>query len=183
MKSLDPRTPVLINDVDLRVIRADGGDFKPWALRTQSSIKGNPGYRTVIDGQTGDNKLDNVEVVDVAWNAFPEESEFTVKITRKLNQINSDPQLVSIVIVGSAEAVLLPFRIVNFSQIDEFNPDIYGVTWLSIPGAIYQIESSSDLDSWQPLLDEIAAIGDKTTTELDMAGMGSRKFIRVRRLD
>ena len=182
-KSLNPRDPVLINDVDLRVIRADESELKPWALRTQSDDPQNFGYRIIKDKETGDNTRDNVEVVDVSGIFLEPESEFTVKITRKPNQINSDPQLVSIVIVGDAEAVLPPFRIVNFAQTDENDPDIYGVTWLSIPGAIYRIESSSDLDSWQALPNEISAIGDKITTELDMVGMGDRKFIRVRRLD
>ena len=110
----------------------------------------------------------------------PEKTEFIVRVTHKQSLKNGEAQPISIVIEG-AEAVLPPFRIFDFSETDSTN-HIFTVTWMSAPGGVYQLESSPDLDAWQPILGEFIACKNTTCAELDMTGL-ERQFIRVRHLN
>jgi hypothetical protein len=171
--SIDPRDAMLINDIDVRVESVIGGaPSTPWRF----DAIGN--YPEALLVNQGDNQRDNVEVIDV--ELAPEKTEFIVRVTHKQSLKNGEAQPISIVIEG-AEAVLPPFRIFDFSETDSTN-HIFTVTWMSAPGGVYQLESSPDLDAWQPILGEFIACKNTTCAELDMTGL-ERQFIRVRHLN
>jgi hypothetical protein len=67
--SLDPTTPMLVNDLDLRVVReSDGAILRPWRLDPA-----NP----ALPADTGENHRDNVETVDASGAG---EGAYTVQV-------------------------------------------------------------------------------------------------------
>lgn len=84
---IDPTTPVLMHDLDLRLVRLeDGIEFEPWILD-----KDNPTEAAT----NGDNILDNVEQV---YLTDPEPGNYEVRITHKGSL--SANQYISLVITG-----------------------------------------------------------------------------------
>lgn len=75
---LNNLTPALVNDLDLRVIRAATGTaYQPWRLQPGSII----GYEARNDyADTDGNVVDNVEVVEFI---APAAGEYTVRVTHK----------------------------------------------------------------------------------------------------
>ena len=90
--SNDDRTPKLVNDLDLRIIRsADSQEFQPWVLDPD-----NPSAAAT----TGDNFRDNVEQVVIAT---PTPGLYTVRISHKGNQLRpSGRQVVSVITTAIA---------------------------------------------------------------------------------
>lgn len=82
----DPTTPVLVNDLDIRITR-DGETFFPWKL--------NNGLNAVKE----DNTVDNVEVIEIL-NPVPG-GTYTVTVTHKGNLRNFTPQNYSLIISGA----------------------------------------------------------------------------------
>lgn len=85
--ALDPVTPNLRNDLDIRVTR-DGTTYLPYVLDPA-----NPASAATA----GDNTRDNVEVVDIP---VPAAGVYTVTVTHKGTLVNSDPQNFSLIITG-----------------------------------------------------------------------------------
>ncbi|GGB76105.1 hypothetical protein GCM10007424_15120 [Flavobacterium suaedae] len=82
----DLETPVLVNDLDVRV--SDGTNtYLPWRLNTITSI-----------AEKGDNYVDNVEVIEID-NADPGAS-YTVTVSHKGNLQSFAPQKYSLIISG-----------------------------------------------------------------------------------
>lgn len=83
--ALNPRTPVLVNDLDLVVIGPDGSSHLPWVLN-------------VNDPQAlatrGDNVVDNVEQV---WIPQTVAGDYTIRISHKKPTLENDFQLFSVV--------------------------------------------------------------------------------------
>ncbi|MBP6871079.1 MAG: S8 family serine peptidase [Bacteroidales bacterium] len=69
--SLNPVTLMLVNDLDLRIIRTSGSTYYPWMLNPASPAS---------PASTGDNFRDNVEKVTIAT---PGPGEYTVRISHK----------------------------------------------------------------------------------------------------
>ena len=95
--ALNDRTPLLVNDLDLRVTRlSDGEIFYPWKLDPD-----NPS----APATTGDNVVDNVEKVEIH---FPVAGEYLVEVSHKgeiVDPINANNkrQAFSLIISGIAE--------------------------------------------------------------------------------
>lgn len=75
------------------------------------------------------------------------------------------------------------FRITQFAQSDPNNSEVYSVTWLSEPGAVYKIDWSPDLSPWEEMFGEFTATGNQTTATVPLTGLGDRQFVRVRRIE
>ena len=56
------------------------------------------------------------------------------------------------------------------------------MTWLSMPGGVYQIETSPDLSDWGPIPGEFIASQSMTGVEIDMSGL-NRQFVRIRQVE
>lgn len=81
-------TPVLVNDLDLRVISESGEEFEPWMLNRNNLN---------LAAIKGDNIVDNIEIVDVnqATSGF-----YTIEITHKGDLFAEANQRVSIIVTG-----------------------------------------------------------------------------------
>ncbi len=98
--TLNDRTPMLVNDLDLRITRvSDEEQFYPWKLDPD-----NPS----APATQGDNVVDNVEKIEIF---FPEPGEYIVEVSHKdsivdpLNETNKR-QAFSLVISGIAERAI-----------------------------------------------------------------------------
>jgi hypothetical protein len=87
--ALDPTTPMLRNDLDLRVM--NGITYYPWVLNPA-----NPAAAAT----TGDNNVDNVEKVYIA---SPSPGVYTVRVSHK-SYISGDPQDFALIISGATLA-------------------------------------------------------------------------------
>ena len=89
--SLNPTTPMLVNDMDLRIIKkSDNQTYLPWIL--------NPASPSAA-ATTGDNTRDNVEQVFIA---SPERTNYIVQITHK-GTMSSSAENFSLVISGNVK--------------------------------------------------------------------------------
>lgn len=87
--ALDRRVPMLVNDLDVRVIRrSDGRTYMPWVLNADSPSQA---------ARPGDNSVDNVEQV-VVYNADP--GEYIAEISHKGTLMPANSQAVSAVITA-----------------------------------------------------------------------------------
>lgn len=86
---LDPTTPMLVNDLDLRVTRnSDGQIFYPWRLNRTAPL--DPATRS------GDNSVDNVEQV---LTTLTTPDEYTITVTHK-GSLQGNSQQFSMIISG-----------------------------------------------------------------------------------
>lgn len=85
--ALDPTAPLLVNDLDLRVVGPDATTYFPWRLNVASPS---------TPATTGDNSVDNVEVVDIA---APLAGNYTVSIAHKGVLVDT-PQRFSLILTG-----------------------------------------------------------------------------------
>ncbi|MCX7785403.1 MAG: S8 family serine peptidase [candidate division WOR-3 bacterium] len=90
--SLDPPTPMLVNDLDLRVISPTNTTYYPWILDPN-----NPS----APATTGDNSRDNVEQVYIA---SPSAGAYTIRINHK-GTLVAGPQPVSVIVTGIIKAI------------------------------------------------------------------------------
>lgn len=102
---LNPTTPMLVNDLDLRV----DGTIQPWILNPSSPSSA---------ASTGDNTRDNVEQILIA---SPTAGSHTITITHK-GTLSGGMQAVSVIVSGISISVADPNQLVasayNASQID-----------------------------------------------------------------
>lgn len=89
----DDRTPILVNDLDIRISRIGGDLYYPYVL--------NP-IKPSATATTGDNYRDNIEKIEV----FDAEGEYNVTISHKGN-LREDRQRFSMLLSGIKETPLL----------------------------------------------------------------------------
>jgi len=127
---LDPTNRVLVNDLDLCVVDPSGSATnKPWILNPT-----NPS----APAATGDNIRDNVEQVHIQ---NPSDGWYTVRITHK-GILTNGAQDVSIIVTGNTPTNAPQFVITNISMTVSNNVQL---TWPSVVGSIYRIETSTNL--------------------------------------
>ncbi|MCC5936745.1 MAG: S8 family serine peptidase [Lunatimonas sp.] len=73
--SLNPRTPMLVNDLDMRIIGEDGTVFFPWSLNPNNGV-------SAVAARNTDNTRDNVEKIEIRT---PISQRYTVRVTHKRN--------------------------------------------------------------------------------------------------
>jgi hypothetical protein len=134
--ALDPNDVMLVNDLDLRVIQDTTTHF-PWRLD-----RNNPANAAT---RTGDVTVDNVEQVVI--DSPGASVEHVVRITHKGSLVDdtgaADAQAVSIIVSGNLIEPQLPLAISAVER-DAGTGDV-DLTWPSIVGDRYQVESSPDL--------------------------------------
>jgi len=167
-------TRALVNDLDLRLIDSTTTHY-PWKL--------NPANPTAAATRSGDNKRDNVEQVLV--DAPTAEQEFTVRVTHK-GTLKDDtgataPQELSLVLSGVVADPAPELKVLDLSAT---GVDLYTVSWASVVGATYQIETSLDLTtgSWTTLTGDYVATKEITSVEVANNPGETRRFWRVKRL-
>ncbi len=98
---LDPVTPMLINDLDIRIYDSTGTAYQPWVLNPASPASA---------ATTGDNARDNVEQILIAT---PFQGTYTIEVTHKGTL--SPGQAYSLIITGASNQVLSGAPIAGFT--------------------------------------------------------------------
>ncbi len=167
-------TRALVNDLDLRLFAGATGFF-PWKL--------NPASPANAATRNSDNKRDNVEQVQVDAPAAGQ--VFTIRVTHK-GTLKDDtgataPQAVSMILSGVDADAAPDFRVHDISATG-INKNT--LTWSSVVGATYRIETSLDLStgSWEELPGDYVATKEFTSAEVDNTTGENRRFWRIRRL-
>ncbi|MDH7504204.1 MAG: hypothetical protein QHJ82_16025, partial [Verrucomicrobiota bacterium] len=169
--ALDPTNRVLVNDVDLRVVRSGVTNF-PWRLNPAAPANA---------ATTGDNDADTVEQVDIA--APVTNGVYTVQVTHKGTLKDhtgaTADQWVSILVSGivpQAEPTLAIERIAQAST------NTVALRWAANVGRIYQVQHRDNVDAgtWSPATGEISAA--KTNLSVELPLTGSSRFYRLVRV-
>ncbi|MBQ0738001.1 S8 family serine peptidase [Aquimarina celericrescens] len=88
--SLNSTTPVLVNDLDLRIIDSDNNEYFPWRLDINNVNSA---------ANKGDNIVDNIEKVELN-NSSATAQTYTIQVTHKDNLVG-DAQDFSLIISGT----------------------------------------------------------------------------------
>ena len=170
--AIDPTNIMLINDLDVRVIRSGATNF-PWVLDPSSPANA---------ATTGDNIRDNVEQVII--NNPVTNGVYTVRITHKGTLTdgsgNTTNQRVSVVLSGIVPQAEPALRITDMMTLAG-SPV---VKWDSVVGRFYRVEARSDVASgtWTTVSGEITATKAQTTFTVSPTADSQRYFriVRVR---
>lgn len=171
-KAVDASTAALVNDLDLRLISGGTTHF-PWKL--------NPASPASSATNSGDNNRDNVEQLYVASPTAGQ--TFTVRVTHKGTLKNATgataPQPVSIIISGIQTTAEPTFRCTDISRT---GVNAYSISWNSVVGATYSLQSSTNLTTWSDLTGDFVATKTTTIGEVSNTTGEGRRFWRVKRL-
>lgn len=164
--SVDPTNWMLINDLDLRVIRGTTTNF-PWVL--------DPVARTNA-ATTGDNTRDNVEQV-VITNAVSD--SYLVRVTHKGTLVDPNsiaaPQRVSVLLSGITPQPKPPLAL----SLGVVSSNAVALRWPSVTGQRYQVQYKNDLNitNWTNLGGEWSAT--KTNLAITSSFTNVMRFYRV----
>jgi hypothetical protein len=168
--SLDPTNRVLVNDVDLRVIRSGLTNF-PWVLNPASPANA---------ATTGDNNADNAEQVVIS--SLVSNGVYIVRVTHK-ETLRDDTgatadQWVSIFSSGVVPQNEPPLAI---QQIAQASTNTMALRWAANVGRTYQVLHRDNVDSgtWSPATGEISATKTNVAVELPISG-NHRFYLLVR---
>ncbi len=117
---LNPRDPMLVNDLDLRIQDASGNTYYPWRLDPE-----NPSAAAVNDGE---NNVDNVESVQIE---NPAAGTYTIWVDHD-GSLTGGSQAFSVIISGIEEYTVLPGCVTNFSSPGDGATDVFlneYITW------------------------------------------------------
>jgi hypothetical protein len=135
---LNDTTPKLVNDLDMRIIAVSGPDsgtvYFPYILDP-----GNPADLAT----TGDNYLDNVEVIDPG--VLPE-GDYIVQITHKEQLFREEPQLISLLITAPPSYCSITAEVVSQENPSCFNTEDGQVVITSTDGIAPVTFSDRSLD-------------------------------------
>lgn len=166
--SLDPTNRMLINDLDLRVVRSGVTNF-PWILNPTSPANA---------ATSGDNVRDNVEQVIVSSPVS--NGVYTVRITHKGTLTdgsnNVTNQRVSIIVSGIKPQAEPALRITDMMVLGGWAV----LKWDSEVGRFYRVEARDSLTtgSWSAITGEIATIKAQTSISVALTGV-SQRFYRI----
>lgn len=164
--SVDPTNRMLINDLDLRIIRGTTTNF-PWVL--------DPVTRTNA-ATTGDNIRDNVEQV-VITNAVSD--TYLVRVTHKGTLVDPNniaaPQRVSILLSGIIPQPKPPLEL----TLGVVSSNAVALRWPSVVGQRYQAQYKNNLNvtNWTNLGGEWSAT--KTNLAITSTFTNDMRFYRV----
>lgn len=83
----DDPTPMLVNDLDLRVSDDGGVTFYPWKLDPSNFA---------APATNGDNLVDNIEKIEIGGAS----GEYIIQVSHKLNALKNDSQVFSLIVTG-----------------------------------------------------------------------------------
>jgi hypothetical protein len=167
---LDPIDPMLMNDLDLRIVQGTTA-FLPWLPNPQSPSSA-AGF--------GDNSRDNIEQVVINNPTAGETYRIFVTHKGTLQSPNQPVlrQSVSIILSGN---VVAPAEPIVIEQILPIGSDQFALFFNAIPGALYRVESSSDLTTFQPSSNVFRASRDVTGIAVQAPANANQQFWRIAR--
>jgi Subtilase family len=169
-KVLNYRTSTLVNKINVEVLK-DSTVYYPWVLDVE-----NPS----LPATKGVNTVDNVKQVLIDNTVSGE--KYTVKVTHTDTLYSSDRvtgQQVSIIVSGNESTPVPAFQVHTIEQTGEEEMTLF---WKSVVGANYQIETSTDLESWVALPDVYNASKEEMVQPVVSTSPTGKRFWRVVRL-
>jgi hypothetical protein len=178
---LNGTTPMLINDLNLRVISPSSQSIGPWQLALSSG-----GVATAPSTSTNDS-LNNVEQVLVA---SPAQGTHTIRISRggsaplRLSKlvVGSNPVQYELVSASPTQPVSQRYSLV-ISGNDPLPGDKFGITsfqrtstqhvveWSSVKGARYSLQKSANLSTWSDVTgNDVLGNGSSAAWTVDAVG-------------
>jgi hypothetical protein len=118
-QQLNPRDPMLVNDLDLKITDDNTNDYFPYKLDPE-----NPTAAATTDSK---NAVDNVESVYIAE---PEAGTYTITVTHD-GSLEGDEQAFSIIISGIDEYTVLPECSAGMESPEDGAAEIYTNQWFS----------------------------------------------------
>ena len=176
--AVDPVTPRLVNDLDLRIISPSGGTNFPWLLNPDLTNQTSAARSALAT--TGDDTRNNVEQI-VVTNAVA--SNYLVRVTHK-GSLGTNGQWVSLFLSGVQAKAKPAWSITSVAQTAT---NKLALAWPSVPGQLYQVRYLNNLEgvtnsqsaNWSNWDGEISAAKTNTAVEVDMSGPQGRRFYRV----
>ena len=187
--TVDNATATLINDLDLKIVRPEGGAaVEAWKLNPAAP-------RTAA--VRGDNTVDNVEQVTVTplSGSFLTAGTYKLQIThkgslRRAQQTSSSPlryqlltgeyQKFSLAVAGNVARDGERLAVTSVSRAITGTNALVPISWSAVKGLRYRIQRSLDLQSWTDLAGDITATTEAATTTVT-EGLGVTKvFYRVK---
>lgn len=165
---LNSPTPVLINDLDIRITDSGGTEYFPWKLPT-----GNPTGLAVKE----DNTVDNMERVDIS---APTPGVYTVTVSHKGTLTNGSQNYALIVtggnfILSNDEFLASNFKIWPNPVNDKLN---YSFESASTDNTLFQIY---DLNGRMVYSDSINSFGSTISGSIDMSSFSKGVyFVKIR---
>ncbi|MGC8742263.1 MAG: S8 family serine peptidase [Verrucomicrobiia bacterium] len=171
--TLDPQTPRLVNDIDLRVISPNGMTNFPWVL--DPDLNNESSARRSAPAITGDNTRDNIEQIYIA---NPGAGVYIVRITHKGILYNNEAQWVSIFISGNIPQPKPQLKILHQFITPEGK---LALIWNSVVGQRYQVQYKDKIDDnlWLNIGPEISASKTNVLFEIPIDQNQNQRFFRV----
>jgi Subtilase family len=190
--TVDSTAAVLINDLDLKVVRPEGGAaIEAWKL--------NPSTPRAA-ATRGDNTVDNVEQATVLplTGSYLTHGTYKLQIThkgslRRAQQTSNSPlryqlltgeyQKFSLAIIGNMERSSDLLRVTTVDRAVTPSNVLVPLTWSSDKGLRYRVQRSLDLLTWTDVPGDITATGSTSITTIIEALGINRLFYRVKEVN
>jgi hypothetical protein len=166
----DQPQDVLINDVGLSVIAPDSTVWRPWVL--DADLDGEDQAAREQPATRGINQADNLEQVLIPAASVTAGGTYTIHIQRD-DVLETASQWVSIAVRGITPQPRPPLQLKTIEP--GTGPDTWLLSWDTIVGRDYQIEFSTDLETWTD-------IGGLATAEVRDVGAAEGDVARLRRV-
>ncbi|HAV61043.1 MAG TPA: hypothetical protein DCY13_01600 [Verrucomicrobiales bacterium] len=168
--ALNPTTPVLVNNLDLRVT-GPGGTFHPWSLNPA------PGNRGDAASRNGDNDVDNVEQVQID---NPSDATYTVWLTHK-GALEGGLQRVSLILSG----IVPQPKELRITHIAQTGANQMTLQFPSFVGQSYKIQYIEEVtaSNWTDATPEVVAVAENTAVNVAYSQTNPHRFYRVITVD
>jgi hypothetical protein len=185
---IDQATSMLINDLDLEIVRPAGGaPVQAWRLDPAAPR---------AEATQGDNTVDNVEQVTVepvsgnfltpgtykfiiSHKGSLRRSEQTTANPPRYQLLTGEYQTFSLAIAGNVERDGDLFEVTGIDRMTTPTNVLVPLTWESVKGLRHRVQRSLDLQTWSDLPGDLDATGETTTTTITEALGLDKVFYRV----
>ena len=123
--ALNPRTPMLVNDLDIRILDAENNTYYPYSL--------DPDNPTEVATTNGKNYVDNIEMIFIS---NPEAGTYTIYVDHD-GSLENDEQAFSIIISGIDEYTVVPECSAGMDNPEDGDEEILTNQWFSWMPANY----------------------------------------------
>lgn len=171
----DQPNDVLINDIGVRVTAPDSMVWRPWVLNADLANETQAARET--PATRGINHTDNLEQVLIPAADIAAGGTYTIRIERD-DILETAFQWVSIAVRGITPQPRPPLQIKTMEP--GTAADTWLLTWDTIVGRDYEIEFSTDLESWAPVGNTATASKELMASEVPVPPGTGKAFFRVR---
>lgn len=171
----DQPNDVLINDIGVRVTAPDSMVWRPWVLNADLANETQAAREAAA--MRGVNHTDNLEQVLIPAADIAAGGTYTIRIERD-DILETAFQWVSIAVRGITPQARPPLQVKTIGP--GTAADTWLLTWDTIVGRDYEIEFSTDLETWTPVGSTATASKELMASEVPVPPGTGKAFFRVR---